>query len=157
MPLSPVFTNTTEFRSFLSEAQQARLSNDGNPVEPGTPNPANADVLNDHLRYAEAKVESYLAGRYGLPLPTVGEAPGDYVPDSIRDAVYVIARKRLFERKKIDSKTAVDDYVEVMEWLGLVSDGKLDPYDLADDDDGSGATFGYTAHTGTTFEEGFPS
>lgn len=85
-------------------------------------------ILEDHLAIAESRVESYLV-EYDL------EEIADDPPPVIVWAVTFIAAYTLFQRSDLTTSDDVrDSYMEVMNWLSEVQEGKatipgLDSYD----------------------------
>ena len=79
-------------------------------------------IQDQHLTLASGKVDSYLRGRYTLPLASP-------YPDEIKAAVcalaaYTLLKRRGFNPDAYDSNFR-DEYLSTLEWLDKLSEGKV--------------------------------
>lgn len=75
-------------------------------------------LIEDALLRASSVIDSYIGGRYTVPLATV--------PASIRDACCTIALVKLYWRRRQFSYPAdlKDEYAQTIEWLKMLARGE---------------------------------
>ena len=110
------YVTVAEFDNVLTPQQQAQLTDD-NPIT--APASKDAATVEYYLRMAESFAESYVAGRYGVPLR--GEAP-----EAFKFAILLIAKYRLFLRRGMVKKDVEEDYLRVITWLQQIKNETVD-------------------------------
>lgn len=73
------------------------------------------DRVAEALSRASSRIDSYLAGRYSVPLTTV--------PEVVEEACLTIAKRNLLFRRSILDKTTEDAYRDAVTWLKDVARG----------------------------------
>jgi len=106
-----------------------------------------AAIQNQHLTLASGRVDSYLRGRYSLPLSTP-------YPDEIKAAVcsiaaYTLLKRRGYNPDAYDSNFR-DEYLSTLDWLDKLSEGKVN-LDVAAD-----ATPGTQEGRPSVYSAGYP-
>lgn len=101
-------------------ATTAELANFGIPAAALTG--ISAAIQNQHLTLASGRLDSYLRGRYSLPLAVP-------YPDEVKMAVcniaaYTLLKRRGFNPDAYDSNFR-DEYLSTLEWLDKLSEGKV--------------------------------
>lgn len=101
-------------------ATSAELQNFGLPAAALTG--ISTAIQDQHLTLASGRVDSYLRGRYSLPLT----AP---YPDEIKSAVcsiaaYTLLKRRGYNPDAYDSNFR-DEYLSTLEWLDALSQGRV--------------------------------
>ena len=140
MPLR--YVTVPEFDNVLTPQQQAQLTDD-NPVT--APASKNAAIIEYYLTMAESFAESYVGGRYGVPL--VGT-----IPESFKFAVLLIAKYRLFLRRGMMKKDVEEDYLRTLTWLQQIKNGTVDlPIAVQDNREAADVTSGQSFTEGTFF------
>lgn len=96
----------------------------GSSLDPVLVDPAAqqiAAILRDAVDFGNARVSSYLSGRYTLPVPRL--ANGAALPE-LRAAASDLARWHLYSRRESGPPAAVEDaYQNAVKWLGDLARG----------------------------------
>ena len=122
MATIPIYVEAADLINLLTADQQGQLTDDDLTADDAVTVDAVIDVF---LRQAESTAESYVGGRYGVPLI-------DW-PDSFEYAILVIARHRLFNRRGIMIDDDLDaEYKRQIAWLKDIRDSDAELY-FADD------------------------
>jgi phage gp36-like protein len=79
-------------------------------------------IQNQHLTLASGKIDSYLRGRYSLPL--VSPFPDEIIAATCALAAYTLLKRRGFNPDAYDSNFR-DEYLSTLEWLVMLSEGKV--------------------------------
>ena len=135
------YVSVEDFNKVLTPQQQAQLTDD-DPVTA----PANRDAatVEYYLAMAESFAESYVAGRYGVPL--------EPAPEAFRFAVLVIAKYRLFLRRGMVKKDVEEDYLRTLTWLQQIKNETVDlPLAPEDNTEAADVSFGFSGTGGTFF------
>ena len=85
-------------------------------------------VQNKHLQFASGKIDSYLRGRYKLPLSTT---PDEIKAACLAIAAYTVLKRRGFNPDAYDNNFR-DEYLTTIDWLDKLSDGRVN-LDIAAD------------------------
>lgn len=122
--LTPDYTSQAQLRSIITEQDMAAATDDTR----GEQFAIDEEIIDNHLAYAESRVESYLV-EYDL------EEVENNPPPVIIWAVTFIAAYTLFQRADLKTSEEVQQsYQEVMTWLEQVRAGEatipgLDSFD----------------------------
>lgn len=108
-------------------ATTTELQNFGIPVAALTG--ITAAIQNSHLTLASGFIDSYLRGRYSLPLAV--PYPDEIKRATCNIAAYTLLKRRGFNPDAYDSNFR-DEYLSTLEWLDKLSEGKVN-LDIAAD------------------------
>ena len=110
------YSTATDLANYIPSEQIRQLTDDNDTDE------IDQDKLNDCIRRADDLIDSYLRGRYTVPLTTV--------PALIRDISTKLASYFLFKRSLILTlpEPIADDYKYCNENLGKIQRGVITPF-----------------------------
>lgn len=130
----PIYVTREKLIDLLTLAQQKRLVDDDLTSD----EPVLDDAMIDtYLRHAESSAESYVGGRYTVPLV-------DW-PESIEYAILVIARHRLFQRRSLVIEDEMQaEYDHQIRWLKDIQAHRADLYfgDAVEGNEGVSSGYG---------------
>ena len=111
--MKPEYVSIDDLATVFPETEQAQATDDSDSRKNIV---RNDEIVKEHLRFAESKVESYLL-EYDLPFDTP--------PHSIRWSVLVIAAYMLMLRGDLSTSDNVQEmYNNVIGWLEMVRKGE---------------------------------
>jgi phage gp36-like protein len=112
------YSTIDDCKNYLPEIYLKQMSDDNDTGE------LDVEKVNDCLRRAQNRIDSYLRGRYAVPLAI------NNVPDDIRDISTKLAVYFLFERSlmQIKPESIVNDYKEAERTLAMIQTGKYSPF-----------------------------
>ena len=114
----PIYVTQAKLIDLLTSEQQARLVDDDLTADEPV---LNDEMIDTYLRHAESSAESYVGGRYTVPLVEW--------PDSFEYAILVIARHRLFQRRGLVIEDEMqNEYDNQIRWLKDVKGRRADMY-----------------------------
>lgn len=133
----PRYITITDLKNEMPDVVQGLLTNDVANTTTKVD-----EIVEQKISAAEQEVESYLAGRYALPVT----APDGTIPEIVKQAIYTITKYYLYGRRNQIDAGISDQYAQIVKWLNRVKNGEIDvPLILAD---GASATSFVTVDTG---------
>lgn len=106
----------------LTEQEQAYMTDD--TAYGSTPDP---DFVESFIAIGESIVDSFVLGRY--PFLTAVN-----LPDSLRHAILVIAKKRMLNRRGYATQALDEEWTDVRTWLRDIHDERAELFAPASDD-----------------------
>lgn len=105
-----------ELIATFNEQRLAELSDDSGSFPDDT-------VIQGAIDFASGRIDSYLVGRYVVPVPSPSPVLG-----VLKNHCIVLALFRLFQDRLLAEsyKSFVDDVNNAIEWLKAVAEGKMD-------------------------------
>lgn len=107
----------------------------------------NHPIVLELLKASESTIDSYLSGRYALPV----KASDGTVPPVIRDAVLSVAKYKLYARRNAVTPDIQAQYDGIISWLRAISSGKAD-MPLIEADGNFDTSRNLTLLTGETYD-----
>lgn len=120
------YATASDLKEVLSEEEQIQLTDD----DASDGEAKDSDILKKTLSRSESIVDSYLSKRFDLPLSTV--------PESVKDATLIIAKKKLYDRRPGSMRTMEDiskAYDDAVAWLRDVAVGNIDLPEVSSESD----------------------
>lgn len=109
----PRYITVAELVNEIPDSMQGILSSDGINLSKNEP------ILKEKIKEAEGVLESYVSSRYPIPV----KAEDGRVPPTVKGALYVITKYKLYGRRDGITQEIKEQYDTVMRWLRDVSRG----------------------------------
>lgn len=115
------YSTEDDLKNYVPESQLIEITDDNNLGQ------IDEDKLTDALRRAQNYIDSFLRGRYDLPLTTI--------PESIRDLSIKLSAYFLFKRSLLVTlpEPVKEDYEDATTYLKEIQKGKVNPFPLQDE------------------------
>lgn len=113
------YITVAEIKNQIPARLQGMLAND----TPGDNDPDQATpeaIIKQNALAAEATFESYVGGRYDLPIKAADET----VSELIKSAIFTITKYKLYARRDALSPAVQEQYRDVLSWLMDVAKGR---------------------------------